>query len=275
MRYFITILQWFLPGFISRKMYGVMATPRIRPPRPFKQEILTSAKESSIPFESFLIKKYIWEGKNGKTILFVHGWEGQTTNFYYLIDELLKMGYTIVSLDAPSHGFSSKGDTHMFHFSNVLEEQISLIKPNIIMSHSFGSMNIAKALQEHKSQSFDFWLMISTPLSFRLGFEGQAKKYGINTFIQKTLMKRVEEDTQDSFENLNMINYCSDLENIKKIMIVQSTADKVFSISWARELQKHIQDCELIELDGLDHYKILQSESLMNIIEEELKSIVV
>ncbi|NRB63597.1 MAG: hypothetical protein HRU40_11345 [Saprospiraceae bacterium] len=28
-------------------------------------------------------------------------------------------------------------------------------------------------------------------------------------------MKRVEEDTQDAFENLSMLNYCSDLGNKK------------------------------------------------------------
>ncbi len=273
MRFYIAALQWLLPGFISKKMYDVMTTPKIRPAKQFKQEILKSAKQSSITFGNFFIKKYKWNGDVGKKILFVHGWEGETTNFYYLIAKLKTAGYTIVSLDAPAHGYSSRGKTHMFHFSNVLEQQITSIKPNVILSHSFGSMNIAKALQNHRSLSIDLWIMISTPLTFELGFTSQAKKYGINDSIQKTLIKRVQEDTQESFKNLSMLRYCPKLKNIKNIRIVQSTADQVFPITWARELQQHISGSTLIELDGLDHYKILQAPSLMDIITAELNTI--
>ena len=67
-------------------------------------------------------------------------------------------------------------------------------------------------------------------------------------------------------ENLNMAQYCKELENVERALIVHSKLDKVLPIEWSRQVNQEFKQCELIELEELGHYNILRSEDLSQII---------
>ena len=43
-----------------------------------------------------------------KITLVIHEWDGRVTHFSILIQDLIKVGYTVYDFDAPSHGLSDK-----------------------------------------------------------------------------------------------------------------------------------------------------------------------
>ena len=118
-RKLVKIASNLFPNAITSFAYNQLTNPQIRKLRENELRTINTAEKENFLFQGFDIKLYTWKGGN-KKILLIHGWEGQAGNFSDLIDSLLKVGYTIYSFDAPSHGFSSKGKTSLFEFTELV-----------------------------------------------------------------------------------------------------------------------------------------------------------
>ncbi|WP_189663351.1 MULTISPECIES: alpha/beta hydrolase [unclassified Polaribacter] len=83
-------------------------------------------------------------------MLFIHGWGEQAGNFSDLIESLLTNGFTVYSFDAPSHGYSCKGDTSLFKFSDLVNVLIKKHDFKLLVSDSFGNVATIYALFKTK-----------------------------------------------------------------------------------------------------------------------------
>jgi pimeloyl-ACP methyl ester carboxylesterase len=243
-----------------------MSKPKCRKLTTEDEKVMSLSKQRSVKFREFMINEYVWNESGEKTVLLVHGWEGLSGNFSKIISQLVTLDYKVIAYDAPSHGKSSKGKTHMFAFSQFLIEQLNNISPSIIISHSFGSVTTAMMLNKHKAIKVDQWLMITTPYTFRSKLERVAKKFCLNQTVLTNIEKLIETEIKIDVENLNMAQYCKELENVERALIVHSKLDKVLPIEWSRQVNQEFKQCELIELEELGHYNILRSEDLSQII---------
>ena len=63
---------------------------------------------------------------DGKRILFVHGWNGRSSQFYKIIELLSDNGYDITAVDLPGHGRSSRSNTNLPEIVDLVSE-LSLI----------------------------------------------------------------------------------------------------------------------------------------------------
>lgn len=245
-----------------------MSNPRFRKLRESEEKVLNESIVKSIKFRNFEIIQYKWGTENNKIALLIHGWEGQAGNFASIIQNLTDNGYQVIAYDAPSHGRSSKGNTNMFEFSTFLESELKEFEPDLIISHSFGSVNTATLLRKNPNLKVNLWIMVTTPYRFMSRVNDMSNHFGLNSKTKNELINRIQKDTQENITQLDMAIYCEELQNVEKAIIVHSKTDKVLPIDGAREVAKSFERSRLIELDNLGHYAILWSNELNEIIKE-------
>jgi predicted alpha/beta hydrolase family esterase len=254
--------QFISPSVTAKFIYAQISKPRYRLPKASEKEVLASAKLFKIKFEGFDIQRYEWGETKNKTILLVHGWEGQTANFSHIIPIFVSLGYRVISFDAQSHGNSSTGKTHMFDYSNFLIEQFSSLSPSHIVTHSFGSVTTAMTLMEHKNHNIESWMMVTTPHTFKSRIELTSNQFGLNQIVIDKVVKLIEKDVKKDIDELNMVSYCEQLNQVGKVIILHSKTDRILPIEWSRSVSNAFTDCRLYELDNLGHYEILASKEL-------------
>lgn len=266
LQFYFKILDRISPKLAAHKMYTVMTNPRVRKLRDFEEHVLNEAERKCIPFKGFEIQTYRWGNPGDKTALMVHGWEGQAGNFGSIIPELVNQGFQVVAYDAPAHGRSSKGKTNMFDIPDLTGSLLAEYQPELIISHSFGSVITAMSLRKHPEVQVKDWIMITTPYIYINYIKGVTKYFGLSQKTFQKLIELVEVNLGEPIENLNMASYCSSLENIERATIIHSIKDKVIPIDSARQTNAGFEKSKLIELDGLGHYGILWSDQTKKIV---------
>jgi pimeloyl-ACP methyl ester carboxylesterase len=265
---YFRFLDLLLPAVAARKIYHVMSNPRIHKLRDFEEEVLQHSEKERISFKKFQIQKYSWGDRKNKTALLIHGWEGQAGNFGALIDLLLNKGFHMVAYDAPSHGRSTKEKTSMFEYAEFVTEILKQEEPQIIISHSFGSVTAAFALKGNPGVNVDQWFLVTTPYHFRDRINEISEFLGVTHRTIDKLTAILERDLGISLDKLNMAEYGGNLKNLKEAFIIHSRTDGVIPIDKARLTNQAIPQSRLIELDNLGHYRILWSKQLKEILVE-------
>jgi pimeloyl-ACP methyl ester carboxylesterase len=248
-----------------------MSHPRERKLIEHEEKMLNSATKEILDYKGFSLMRYEWGEDNEKTAYLVHGWEGQTGNFASLIPVLLEANYRVISIDAPSHGNSSIGKTNMFEFSKILISQFEKEEPELVVSHSFGSVNVGKVLRKHPELSIKTWIMVTTPNNFKTRIDELSSKFNLSKKVTYKLIQKIEEGVNEKIEDLNMVNYCSKISNLENAIIIHSSSDKVLPIEGARAVNESFEQSKMIELNNYGHYSILWSEELKSLLKNELE----
>ena len=85
---------------------------------------------------------------NGPRLLFVHGWNGRSSQFYRIIDLLCEQGFDITAVDLPGHGKSRKGNTALPEITDVICEISKDQGPYYgLIGHSFGGIAALNAIR--------------------------------------------------------------------------------------------------------------------------------
>jgi pimeloyl-ACP methyl ester carboxylesterase len=269
-RFYLQLLAFISPQLAVRQVYYFMSNPRIRKLREREEVVLAKSRKSIVPFRNFQLQKYEWGDPAHRKLLLVHGWEGQAGNFAALIDLLLDAQYHVIAFDGPSHGKSSSGDTSMFEFGDFVSDAVRVEQPEVVISHSFGSVSTASALKENPEVPIALWIVVTTPFSFRDRVQGVIEQLGMSERIMQLLLDKVERDRDESIDELVMDNYCAQLSHVKDALVVHSKQDRVLPIEDSRRMHAGFPQSRMVELEGLGHYSILWSEELKGIVEEEV-----
>ncbi|MGD1841390.1 MAG: alpha/beta fold hydrolase [Thermonemataceae bacterium] len=266
----IQIIQLVSPTVAAKRVYTLVSRPRMRKPKAHEEVVLSQAEQQFVTYKHFKLRQYSWGETTDKTALLVHGWEGRTGNFAALIPILLQKGYQVVAFDAPSHGNSSQGETHMFDFADFLAEVLSQFTPQVIISHSFGSVNTATVLRKLPSLSIRNWFLVTTPHTFSSWIEQVSSLLNLSKRAHRALTEKFEQVIGEKVSNLDMAAYCRTIQNVEKAIIIHSKTDKVLPIEGARKVHNAFKQSQMIELDRLGHYAILWSEEMKKIVAEKL-----
>ena len=267
---FFKTLSHLAPSIMAQKVYHFISNPRIRKLRDHEEAILDRSKKRSIKFKNFEIQTYTWGDPQDKLVFLIHGWEGQAGNFGALIDILLDNGYQIKAFDAPAHGHSSKGKTHMFEFAELVSSLIYKNKPSYIISHSFGTVTSVMAMTQNPDIPIEKWIIVTTPHNFEDRIKDVKKLMGLSDKTIDKVIHMIEREQDLRVGQMNM-NYFSDkISHVKEAIMVHSKSDKILPIEYAREANKSIEQSRLIELENHGHYSILWSDELKEIIRNEL-----
>lgn len=259
------------PSLTAKTVYKAMSNPRIHKLRTFEEDILAQSVQQRIPFKKFEIQTYTWGNPNDKTILFVHGWEGQAGNFGALVSILLEKRYFVVAYDAPSHGKSSKQNTSMFEFIDLADVLFKKYRPQSVISHSFGSVTTLMTLSKNSEIPIDQWFLVTTPHDFKNVINEVKNMLGLTHRTMDKVIHKIETENNLSIDHLNMAHYGQKIPHVKEVVIIHSKSDKIIPIQSARIAHQSIPQSALIELDNLGHYRILWSDELKDIITNRIR----
>ena len=267
---YFKILAAISPKAAAKKIYHFMSNPRLVKLRDFEMDMLEKAEKTDFQFKSFTIRKYSW-GNGSKKALCIHGWEGQAGNFGGMIDTLISLGYQVIAFDGPSHGKSSKGNTSFFDYIDLAEIVTMEEDPELIISHSFGSIVTSSFLRKRPEFKLKHWIMITSPLSARERMKDFTIPLGVPQSTVDALISLIEEETNESIDDLNVPQFVSEIKNLERMTLIHGLGDKVLPIEFSEQIQTRFKGAELIPLEGLGHYRILWSESLLQVLKDKLR----
>jgi len=258
----IHTLSGLFPNLFINIAFDKLANPQLKKLREREIKILKTAIEKDLDFRGFNIKTYEWEGPKDKVLL-IHGWEGQAGNFADLILKLKKEGFHIYAFDAPSHGFSSKGETSLFEFMELVAELIKKYRVKKLISHSFGGVATTYALFKNQEIQIDKYALLTTPDKFSERIEDVGIQYGINKKAISKLINKLEEDYQIEVGELNVSNFVQKIK-VKESIIFHDKNDKVIPVKRSMNVHKNWPQSIFKTIEGTGHFRILRDEDTLN-----------
>lgn len=240
-------------------------------------------------FEGINVHYERYGNRNGKTLLFLHGW-GQNIEMMKPIANPFESDFDIVILDLPGHGESSE-PTSILHIPEFVECIRSLVEylkiENLtLIGHSFGGK---LALLYASKYEVDKLILFGSP------FKKEIQKLSIKTKALKKIkkipgMKAFEEFAKKHIGSTDYKNASPIMreilvehvnlditEEVKKItcptLIVWGTNDEAVDISRAYELESLMKDAGLVVYEGCSHYAYLENlNQTIRVMESFLRS---
>ena len=204
-------------------------------------------------------------GKSDKKILLVHGWSGRGTQLVKIADEMLDLGYSTISFDAPAHGKSEGKTTIMTEFiASIMEIEKQFGPFEFAIGHSLGGMSILNAIKHN----------LDIKKAVIIG-SGDIIQDIIDDFIKKLQLKpEYGIKLRDHFEK-RFVGKMDDYSAYKAaktikipVLIMHDKEDDDVSVKAAYHIHEHLQGSELVITEGLGHRKILGDEAVINKIKE-------
>lgn len=258
----VHILSSIFPSIFTKIAYNQLTNPQVKKLREHELITLNKAKKEDFIFNEFIIKTYLW-GDKGEEIFFIHGWEGQAGNFSDIIGKLLKKGFRIRAFDAPSHGFSSRGSTSLFEFTELVAILIRKFGSKKLISHSFGGVATSYALYNNPDLEIDKYALITTPDKFIERINDVSNAIGISKKVVNRLIQKLEKENDFDVSTLNVSDFVKNV-NVKKALIIHDKNDKVIPIRQSKNVYKNWAAAEFEEIEGTGHFRILRTESVID-----------
>lgn len=265
----VKTISTLFPNTMVKVALNQLMNPQTKKLRENEIKVLDLAEKEIIDFKDFKIQTYQWKG-GADTILLVHGWEGQAGNFSDLILRLIKENYTIISFDGPSHGFSSKGETSVFEFSELVGEMIQKFKVNKLISHSFGGVATTFALQNNPDIAIDKYLLLTTPDKFSERINDISEKVGITEKVKNKLIHKLENELNIDVQSMNVSDIANSL-NVKKALIIHDKNDRVIPVAQSENINRNWDNCTLKVIEGTGHFRILRTDFVIEDVVEFMR----
>lgn len=214
--------------------------------------------------KEIVVYKY---GKGEKKIILVHGWSGRGTQLFKIADALVEKGYTTISFDAPAHG-KSKGKTSLMpeFITSILELEKQYGPFEFAVGHSLGGMAILNALNQ-KLKIRKAVIIGSGDVILDI-INDFVKRIELNPKIAIKLKAYFEKRHGEPMENYGS-SFVSKLIT-QPILIIHDENDKDVSIKAAYQINKTIQNSELLTTKHLGHRRILGDKMVITKIIEFL-----
>jgi len=273
--YFI-ILSCKISAFISTKWVTTYAaklfTTPIKhkvPKREFEMDQKSIQNTINIPQINKNIVTYSY-GESSRKILLVHGWSGRGTQLFKIADELLKIGYSTISFDAPAHGKSEGKTTIMSEFiSSIIEIEKQFGPFEIAIGHSLGGMSVLNAIKDG----------LKVNKAIIIG-SGDIIQDILDDFILKLqLKKEIAESLRDLFEDKYHVkmNDFSAYKAAQKIdipvLVIHDNDDPEVPVKAGIHIYNQLKNGTLFLTDSLGHRKILGSQNVIKKILDFIQTI--
>lgn len=256
----IILLTSKLISFISPKLITLFAaklfTTPIKhkiPKRELEMDRNSLQKLVSIPAIGKEVVVYEY-GKNEKKILLVHGWSGRGTQLFKIADELLKVGYSTVSFDAPAHGKSPGKDTIMVDFiATILEIEKQFGPFEAAIGHSLGGMSVLNAIK--KGLKVNHAVVIGSGDIVEDIIDDFVTKLGLKSAVSTLLRLHFEKKYGEKMNSYSA--FLAAKETAIPVLVIHDNNDPEVPVKAGIHIHDHLKNGKLLLTDGLGHRKIL------------------
>lgn len=222
-----------------------------------KREIGMNEKSNQflIDIPSINKKVMVYEyGNSSKKILLAHGWSGRGTQLFKIADELIKLGYSTISFDAPGHGKSPGKTTIMTEFvETILEVETQFGPFHGAVGHSLGGMSLLNAAK--KGMKFPKLVLIGSGDVVQDIFNNFVSNLTLKPEYSQLLRLYFENKYQDKMDNYS--GYQSAKEIKIPVLVIHDKNDDEVLVDAGINIHKHLENGQLFLTEGLGHRKIL------------------
>jgi pimeloyl-ACP methyl ester carboxylesterase len=223
------------------------------PKRELEMDIQSTQTLIEIPKINKKVMLYQY-GKSDKKILLAHGWSGRGTQLFKIADELIKVGYSTISFDAPPHGKSSGKTSIMSEFVGTILEIEKQFGPfEAAIGHSLGGMSLLNAVK--KGLTINSLTIIGS---------GDIVQDILDDFVAKLELKpsfssrlRVHFENKYGEEMDNYSGYKSAIEIAIPVLVIHDKNYLEVPFNEGINIYNHLKNGTLFLTEGLGHRKIL------------------
>ena len=204
-------------------------------------------------------------GKSEKKILLVHGWSGRGTQLVKIADELLNLGYSTISFDAPAHGKSKGNSSIMVEFiASILELEKQFGPFEFAIGHSLGGMSILNAIRE--KLKIRKVVIIGSGDIIQDIIDDFIKKLELNPEIGIKLREHFEKKYGVEMNYYSASNAAKEV--LIPVLIIHDENDVDVNVKAAYNIKENLKTSELMITKNLGHRKILgNTEVIKRIVE--------
>lgn len=271
----IIILSSKFIAFLSTKWVTIYASKLFTTPIKHKipkREIEMDKKsvQQMIVVPSINRKVNVYEyGKSSKKVLLVHGWSGRGTQLCKIADEMIRLGYSTVSFDAPAHGKSPGNSTIMVDFiASVMEIDKQFGPFEIAIGHSLGGMTVMNAIKE--GFQVKKAVIIGSGDIVQDITDDFIAKLGLKPEISKLLCERFENKYGGIMDDYSA--YKAAETTLIPTLVIHDENDPEVPVKAGIHIHQHLKNGELMLTKRLGHRKILADhqviEKITNFIEK-------
>jgi hypothetical protein len=260
LRFFLMAMWHSMRSLTERALTSIFFAPRMGR--------LTESERRWL--ETGRVFKFVVHGKtvlgrqygNGPGVLFIHGWNGRSTNFHRFFNPVLEAGYSVIAFDAPAHGFSEGKTTNFFEFTDAVKAILKSDKHDGIMhviAHSLGAGATINAMAMEK-QNIDMTL-IAPALDPGKLLTRAFSHFGIPESIWRSIIGRLEQQLE---YNLDRDIPARLIDGIKsRLLIVHDKSDKTTPYEDSKVVSAAYSHVCLFTTKGLGHKRILKDDTVI------------
>ena len=202
---------------------------------------------------------------DGHKVLFVHGWNGRSSQFYRIIDLLSDNGYDITAIDLPGHGKSKRANTNLPEITDLLSEIMKSRGPyHGVVCHSFGGVATLNSIRY--GASFEKLVLISPGVyEIKPMFKTFVGLFGLDEEYYADRLFNLAESLYDASPgDFGLDRFSKQIET--ETLIVHCEDDKEAMKEIALTLHGEMKNSVLHLTEGLGHRRILRDEKVAEIV---------
>ena len=202
---------------------------------------------------------------DGHKVLFVHGWNGRSSQFYRIIELLSDEGYDITAFDLPGHGRSTRSTTNLPEITDLISEVTESTGPyHGIVCHSFGAVAALNSVR--LGAAFEKLVLISPGVyEIKPMFETFVGLFGLDEeYYADRLFDLAESLFGASPGEFGLDRFSEQIKT--ETLIVHCEDDKEAMKEIALTLHSDMKNSTLHLTEGLGHRRILRDEKVAEIV---------
>ncbi len=204
-------------------------------------------------------------GSGEKKVLLVHGWSGRGTQLVKIADELLKLGYSTISFDAPGHGKAPGKTSNMTEFIAAAMEIEKQFGPfEFAIGHSLGGMTVMNAIK--KGLNVKKAVIIGSGDVVQDIMDDFVLKLGLKTEISKLMRIAFENKLGETMNSYSA--YIAAKEVSIPVLVIHDENDDDVPVTAGQHIHQHLKNGQIMITKELGHRKILgDSKVIQRIVE--------
>lgn len=212
--------------------------------------ILETAEKNILFFNQIPITTYMWPGEK-ETVLLAHGWESNSGRWKNIINSLQKLGYTVITLDAPAHGASGSKSFNAVLYSKFITVVCKKFSPSILIGHSVGGMAISFFIKNSGYKLAKKLIFLGAPAGFPGIFKNYTDLMGFNSRMKRGIELRVIKKFNHPSSYFNTADFIREIDCMG--LLIHDENDPVIPHKDAVEIHSAFKNSSLITTNGLGH----------------------
>jgi len=204
-------------------------------------------------------------GSGEKKVLLIHGWSGRGTQLVKIADELLKLGFSTISFDAPAHGKAPGKTSNMTEFIAAtlqIEKQFGPFEYAI--GHSLGGMTVMNSIK--RGLKVKKAILIGSGDVVQDIMDDFILKLGLKSEISKRMRLIFENKIGETMNSYSAYIAAKDVSI--PVLVIHDENDDDVPVTAAHHIHKHLNNGQIMITKELGHRKILGDNKVIKKIVE-------